>query len=88
MEEQKNKSENDQKLMDWRLGQLVLKEIDEKEKTGPPGTPGSELEENKVMKGIKGYDHKTAPKPEKYNGNYQEYNSWHELFMAMMVAQA
>ena len=35
---------------------------------------------------IKGFDHKSAPKPDKYNGNINDFHVWQDLFVATLTA--
>ena len=34
---------------------------------------------------IRGYDHKNCIKPDKYGGKSEQFNGWHELFVALLA---
>ena len=51
-----------------------------------PTSAAANGETTKKIKDIKGFDHKTAPKPDKYGGDVKEFHVWQDLFTVTMSA--
>lgn len=47
---------------------------------------GEESDDGAKIKSIRGYDHKSAPKPDKFDLNPADFENWRELFAALMLS--
>jgi hypothetical protein len=87
MEVEKNEQEKMSTKMAKKLNIRRLNDdLDTEEDQGGEEREGEQGQAAKGIKDIKGFDQKSAPKPDKYGGEIREFQTWQDLFTALLAA--